>query len=108
MNKNNVISSKELLEFSSVINGFKGTIGSLDGVLYWEDSKGNTIMGTPNWDGSGTAPFEFSDSKGNLDSISTLYLCNYPTKVEQTIVYFNELLGLTYRVEELIERVSNL
>lgn len=108
MKNNNVISSKELLEFSSELNGFKGTIGTLDGVLYWEDSKGNTIMGTPNWNGDGLVPFEFSDSEGNLDTISTLYLCNYPTKIEQTIVYFNELLSLTYNVTELKERVSNL
>lgn len=108
MNKNNVISSKELLEFSSELNGFKGRYSELEGVLYWEDSNGNTIMGTPNWDGDGLAPFEFSDSEGNLDTISTLYLSNYPTKVEQTIVYFNTLLELTYNIGELKERVSNL
>ena len=106
--KNEVISSKELLEFSSELNGFKGSIGKLDGVLYWEDSKGNTIMGTPNWDGDGTAPFEFSDGDGNVDRISVVYLANYPTKFEQCIVYFNTLLQLTYSIEQLKERVSNL
>lgn len=107
MSKNNVISSNELLEFCKEINGFKSYVG-LDGVLCWNDSEGNTIMGTPNWNGDGLAPFEFSDSEGNLDSICTLYLCNYPTKIEQIIVYFNTLLELTYNIEELKERVSNL
>ena len=108
MNNNTLINSNDVLGFSDVINGFKGTIGTLDGVLYWEDSNGNTIMGTPNWENDGLVPFEFSDADGNLDSISTLYIRNYPTKVEQLIVYFNTLLELTYNVGELKERVSNL
>ena len=107
MNNNNLINPKDVLGFSEVINGFKGSYG-IDGVLYWEDSNGNTIMGTPNWSEDGLVPFEFSDADGNLDSISTLYIRNYPTKVEQLIVYFNTLLELTYSVEELKERVSNL
>lgn len=102
----NVINVSDVLSFSKEINGFTPHYDSLSGTLEWNDKDGNTIYATPNWNNDGITPFEFSDSDGNLDSISQLFTLNYPTKFEQLITYFSTLLELTYNLEELKSRVK--
>lgn len=105
---NPFIDSSDVMNFSKEINGFTAYYDTLAGTLEWSDKNGNTIYATPNWSEDGIVPFDFADEDGNYDTLSQLYIKNYPTKFEQLIVYFNTLLELTNNLEELKERVSNI
>jgi hypothetical protein len=102
----NLINVSDVLNFSKEINGFTPYFDNLSGTLEWNDKNGNTIYATPNWSEEGIVPFDFADSDGNYDTISHLFIQNYPNKFEQLIVYFNTLLELTNNLEELNERVK--